>query len=74
MLQSDMRDLPCDPSHDGCQQATPEPSLIVFDLCISHVALKPRGPGLARDQVNTPWPYSDASQIVTCLCAQQDEL
>lgn len=64
MLQGDMRDLPCDPSHDGCQQATPEPSLIALDLRISHVALKPQGPGLAWDQANTSWPDANASQTV----------
>lgn len=47
MLQGSIRELACDPSHDGCQQATAEHALIALDLRISHVALKHQGPGLS---------------------------
>ena len=45
MLQGSIRELACDPSHDGCQQATAEHAL---DMRISHVAVKHQGPGLAN--------------------------
>ena len=54
MLQGNIWDLHCDPSHDSCQQATPEHALIALDLCIIQVALTHQGPGLAWDQAKYP--------------------